>query len=181
MRTIVFTAAAALAASCATAKDATTQQAQTTPPPPCQSEIYHAIDFWLGEWEVFGPKDAKAGDNSITRQEYGCLLLEKWVNTGGQTGQSYNFYDLTTDKWRQIWVSAGAVIDYSGGLNENGAMVLEGTIGYPNGLKAPFKGTWTLNEDGTVTQYFQQYNAKTEEWDDWFTGTYKKKEETAAE
>jgi hypothetical protein len=31
------------------------------------------------------------------------------------------------------------------------------------------------NEDGTVTQHFQQHNAETGEWSDWFIGIYTKK------
>lgn len=55
-------------------------------------------------------------------------------------------------------------------------MVLEGQIAYQQGgVTAPFRGTWTANADGSVTQYFQQYNDKTKAWDDWFTGIYKKK------
>lgn len=175
MRVIFLTAAAALAASCAHAQTAT---AAANPPPPCSAKVFHDFDFWLGEWDVYDPKGNLAGTNSIRREEYGCLLTEHWVNAGGQTGQSYNFVDLATGKWRQVWVSAGATIDYAGGLNDKGAMVLEGTIGYGAGQPgngAKFRGAWTPNKDGAVTQYFQQYDDEKKVWNDWFTGTYKRK------
>ncbi len=149
------------------------------PPPPCQDEIYRQFDFWAGEWEVFAKnaqgQDIKAGENVISIEENGCLLVEHWTNNGGGTGQSYNFIDLATGKWRQIWVSAGSVIDYSGELNNDGAMVLEGEIANRNGTKAPFRGTWTLQEDGSVRQHFQQYDPENDVWSDWFVGIYKKK------
>ena len=44
------------------------------------------------------------------------------------------------------------------------------------GLQAPFTGEWTPNEDGTVTQYFEQYDAETEQWNPWFSGLYTRKE-----
>ena len=168
-----FLAAAAVAAMLTAGTGAQAQETET--PPPCSDEIFRAFDFWIGHWEVFAQNGQKAGENIITAEEYGCLLVERWTNVQGVTGQSYNFVDLATNKWRQVWVSAGATIDYSGGLNEDGAMALKGEIAYPNGTKAPFTGIWTLNEDGSVTQHFQQYNAETEEWADWFIGTYKKK------
>ena len=173
MRTLILTAAAALAASCATAQDAGSQPTQAKAAP-CSSEIFHQFDFWIGEWEVFAQNGAKAGENNISSEEYGCLLVERWTSANGTTGQSYNFVDLATNKWRQVWVSNWGTIDYSGGLNEDGAMVLEGEIAYPNGTTAPFTGTWTLNEDGSVTQLFRQLSAETNEWADWFIGTYKK-------
>ena len=150
-------------------------QNQTPPPPSCETEVYHAFDFWIGDWEVFDQKDQKAGENKISMQEKGCLLLEEWTSAQNTTGQSYNFYDPGMEKWRQIWVSGGATIDYAGGLNDAGAMVLEGEIAYRSGTTEPFKGTWTLQEDGSVRKHFEQYDAGKKEWSDWFIGIYKKK------
>ncbi len=174
MHKLFLTAAAVLAASFGSTLAAQSSDAAAKPPP-CSSELFHQFDFWIGEWEVFGPGGKKAGDNVISVEENGCLLVERWTSAGGGTGQSYNFVDLATGKWRQVWVSAGATIDYVGSLNDGGAMHLAGEIAYPNGNTAPFRGTWTLNEDATVTQYFQQYDAEKEIWNDWFTGIYKKK------
>ena len=181
MKLTIIAALAAFSVSCAHAQStgsAAAAPAQTPPPPPCTDPVFSQFDFWVGEWDVYGPQGKLAGTNSIRKEEYGCLLTEHWVNTGGITGQSYNFVDLETGKWRQVWVSAGATIDYVGGLNDKGAMVLEGTIGYgadKPGNGAKFRGTWTPNEDGTVTQYFQQYDDEKKVWNDWFTGTYKRK------
>ncbi len=167
--------AAAIFALLAGAQSSAQQTETPPPPPPCSDEIFHHFDFWVGEWEVFGLQGKKAGENTITVEEYGCLLVEHWTAASGGTGQSYNFVDHASGKWRQIWVAKGATTDYSGGLNDAGEMVLEGTIGYPNGISAPFRGTWTLQGDGSVRQYFQQYDSAKEKWTDWFTGIYKKK------
>ncbi len=145
---------------------------------PCADPEFDDFDFWVGEWDVYGANGKLAGTNSIVKEEYGCLLVERWKSAGGITGQSYNFVDLATGKWRQVWVSAGATIDYSGGLDDKGAMVLDGVIGYPAGTAgsgAKFRGTWTPHKDGTVTQRFQQYDAAKDQWTDWFTGTYKRR------
>jgi len=178
---LTVTAIAAAAAFPATAQNATPQ---TAAPPPCTEEVYRAFDFWLGNWEVFGV-DAegklgpKAGDNIITNEEGGCVLLEKWTSVSGGTGQSYNFYDPGLKKWRQIWVSSAATIDYAGSLNDKGEMALEGEITYRNGNSAPFKGLWTALPDGAVRQHFEQYNAETKEWAPWFTGVYKRHDSTS--
>ena len=158
------------------ALSATGGSAQEPQTPPCAAEIFRQFDFWAGAWQVFTPDGQKAGENVITIEENGCLLVERWTSASGATGQSYNYVDLAANQWRQIWVSAGATIDYAGGLNEDGAMVLKGEIAYPNGASAPFTGVWSLEEDGAVRQHFQQYNAETEEWADWFIGIYRKRE-----
>lgn len=171
---LALAAAAAVPAACAHAQST----ASAAVPPPCSDEVFRQFDFWLGEWEVYDPAGKLAGVNSITSEERGCLLVERWTGAGGSSGQSYNFVDLESGKWRQVWVSAGATIDYQGGLNEKGEMVLEGTIGYGAGQPgngAKFRGTWTPNRDGSVTQYFQQYDDAKKEWSDWFKGLYKRR------
>ena len=141
---------------------------------------YQQFDFWLGTWTVTGPNGQVAGVNEITAEEQGCLLVERWRGASGSTGQSYNYYNPVTEKWRQVWVSPGALIDYEGGLVAPGVMRLEGTITYPaTGQTAPFTGEWSLNSDGTVTQHFEQFDATEEVWSPWFTGTYSRQSDDA--
>ena len=169
-------AVTAAVASFGLAAPAFSQNQQQTPPPPCQEDVYRDFDFWLGTWDVTTPDGQAAGTNVISVKENGCLLLEEWTSVSGGTGQSYNYYDPGTKKWRQVWVSGFANIDYEGGLDEEGAMVLVGEISNRNGTTAPFRGTWTLQDDGSVEQHFEQYNPETEEWADWFIGIYRKQE-----
>lgn len=155
--------AAFLLGGCATAQQ---------PADPCGDEEYRQFDFWLGTWDVTAADGSLAGLNQITSEERGCLIVERWLSASGQTGQSYNFYDPGTGKWRQIWISAGSVIDYSGGLTDSGSMKLEGEIRYHAGGQFPFTGEWTPLEDGTVRQHFEQFAPETETWEPWFTGIY---------
>ncbi|MEM7100420.1 MAG: hypothetical protein AAF541_19285 [Pseudomonadota bacterium] len=140
---------------------------------PCDSDKFLQWDFWLGEWSVASLAGAPQGTNKITKVENGCLILEQWTSVQGGTGQSYNYYNPATDRWQQLWVSPGAIIDYQGGLTEAGAMSLEGKITYhSNGQVARFRGTWTPQSDGTVLQELDQHNAESGEWDVWFQGVY---------
>jgi len=167
-----------LASLLATAASAAAQE--TAPPDPCGGEAFKQFDFWLGAWDVTTPDGTLAGENLITSEENGCLVLERWRSTGGGTGQSYNYFNPATEKWRQVWISQGGMIDYEGGLTETGSMKLEGTITYVGtGQQAPFTGEWTPNEDGTVTQYFEQYDAESDTWNPRFTGLYTRKEPEA--
>jgi hypothetical protein len=172
MRSILL----ALLLSAATAA-AAQSQAPPDPAEACTDLLFRQFDFWIGDWDVFAPTGNKAGENSIRSEEYGCLLVERWTSANGTTGQSYNYVDRATGKWRQIWVAYGSTIDYSGGLNDKGQMVLEGTIAYAGGKTAPFRGTWTPNANGTVTQHFEQYDETKKAWGDWFVGTYKRQTE----
>ncbi|MEO1038548.1 MAG: hypothetical protein AAFX09_03305 [Pseudomonadota bacterium] len=141
---------------------------------PCDAvEALQAFNFWVGEWNVYDGDGVYQGHNRISKTDGGCLIREEWTSANGNTGFSMNFRDHALDAWRQIWVSPGLQLDYSGGLNEAGEMVLEGEVVYPaQGLTAPFRGVWTPLEDGRVRQHFTQANAETGAWEDWFIGYY---------
>jgi len=156
--------------------------AQQTPPPnPCATDDnFRSFDFWVGEWEVTPwAGGAIAGHNNIQVIENGCAVMENWTNSQGGTGRSINYYNPITEKWRQIWVSTGYSIDIEGGIKD-GAMALEGEIHYyGNKTNLPMRAKWTPQEDGTVRQFFEQWNPQTETWDVWFDGKYTRQKAVA--
>ena len=141
---------------------------------PCETgEEFRGFDFWIGDWDVHLPDGTFAGNNVVTREEQGCLIVERWTGASGGTGMSVNFLDKASNEWVQVWNSAnGAQIQIRGGLTDDG-MALEGTIHYVgNGTTAPLKGLWTPLPDGRVRQYFEQSNDGGETWVPWFEGFY---------
>jgi hypothetical protein len=143
--------------------------------PYCESNSgFDQFDFWVGEWNVSGTiNGTPAGTNSIFKAASGCFLYENWTSTTGGVGKSINYYNPITDKWRQVWISAvGYAIDIEGGIVD-GSMTLIGSIYYyGTGQTTGFRGTWTPNEDGSVRQFFEQYDSEKAEWNIWFDGTY---------
>lgn len=141
---------------------------------PCETDArFREFDFWVGEWDVRDGQGKLQGENSITRQEKGCVLVERWQGVQGSTGMSINYLDRTTDEWVQIWHAAGGYqIDIRGGLTDDG-MLLRGTIHYiGSGQTAPFRGLWTPLADGRVRQFFEQSNDDGATWVPWFEGFY---------
>ena len=68
---------------------------------PCSSPVYRQFDFWIGEWEAFGPKGKKAGDSKISAILDSCIILEEWTSTAANNGvryagKSFNTYNATT-------------------------------------------------------------------------------------
>lgn len=165
---------ALLFASAALAQDAP-QMSKTF----CEdNEGFGQWDFWVGEWNVYGndEKRALAGTNSVEKHYANCLITETWVDVNGNGGFSINYYNPVRNQWRQVWVSNGYSIDYTGGLNDEGQMVLEGEIdNYQPNSSTPFRGIWTPQENGDVIQRFEAYDAATDKWNVWFEGLYVKK------
>ncbi|WP_323762106.1 hypothetical protein [Maricaulis sp.] len=157
-------------------------QTPTSPPDACVGAPWDAFDFWVGEWNVYAPANGDTpgpylGHNRIERINGGCLITEHWVGASGNAGDSINVHDPLIGAWRQVWMSNGWYIDYTGGLDEAGAMVLTGeAYTVPTQTRAPLRGTWTPNEDGTVTQQFDQGDAEGN-WQTVFVGVYVPKDD----
>ncbi|MEM1261621.1 MAG: hypothetical protein AAGH76_04455 [Pseudomonadota bacterium] len=146
---------------------------------PCDTDEFRQFSFWAGDWEVSMADGTVVGHNSIHPEADGCALVERWRSVRGNTGTSLNYYDLAQSRWVQVWTGAGGTqIDIRGGLRA-GSMVLVGTLtSVADGKTVPFRGTWTLLDDGRVRQFFEQSNDAGETWVPWFEGFYKRQQES---
>src|SRR4051794_18182963 len=119
---------------------------------PCVSPPYRQFDFWVGDWEVQDPQGHVVGKNLVTTEQEGCLLVEHWTSaTGGQTGTSFNYYDVRDKKWHQLYIdnsgNAGAFPALTGEL-QNSKMVL-----LTDENSSPFsRWTWYVLSPGKVRQ-----------------------------
>jgi len=96
---------------------------------PCMyDDKFKEFDFWVGSWDV-RPRQAPLNPparSDITKSNEGCVVHEQWHGLGN-SGESYNIYDRTRQKWYQYWVdNFGGLHEYSGVYRDN-AMRYEGT------------------------------------------------------
>ena len=133
------------------------------------------FDFWLGEWEVFGPDGALGGHSRIESVAGGHALLENWSDADGTSGKSLNIYNPDKKLWQQFWVGATSpVLELSGGL-QGGSMVLSGTRTSVHGGTVTDRITWTPRADGSVRQLWETSKDDGKTWQVNFDGIYKPK------
>ncbi len=126
----------------------------TPPPPPqthpCREPVYHALDFWVGDWVVTSGGHI-AGTNHVESTLDGCAITEYYIGVYDVPGRSISMYDAATQRWTQRYVTArGRISDYSGGVLPDGSVQLVATI---NGARV--RMTFTLLPDRTVRQRFE--------------------------
>jgi len=100
----------------------TNAQSQKTP---CNTNpSYRQLDFWIGEWDVYGLNGKKAGDSKIEMILDSCIILENYKTANGNySGKSFNTYNVTTKQWQQTWVdNVGGTLEYLEGRYENNQM-----------------------------------------------------------
>lgn len=144
----------------------------------CMTPPYHDFDFWIGSWDVYGAGGGPAGHNDVTVEQDGCLLVEHWTTTpGGQTGSSFNYYDVRDKKWRQLYIdnsgNAGAFPALTGELT-NGKMVMLTTD--TNNTQS--RWTWYVMEPGKVKQMAEVSRDHGATWQITWNSVYAKHDST---
>ena len=141
---------------------------------PCTSAEYRQFDFWAGDWDVQSPNGQPAGHNLVTIEQSGCLLIEHWTSAmGGQTGTSFNYYDIRDKKWHQLYLdnsgNAGAFPAMVGNLKD-GKMVL---LTDPK-VSPVFRWTWYVLAPGKVRQMAEQSTDGQKTWSIGWDSVYAK-------
>jgi len=118
----------------------------------CEAPEHHALDFWLGEWEVRSGDEVVA-QSRIERSAEACAIAEHYRQKDGYTGTSHSFYDGTLHKWRQTWIdSTGSVGEFTAEPRP-GEMPFVGETHRPDGRRILRRMTLGLQRDGSVRQH----------------------------
>ncbi|MGI9530479.1 hypothetical protein [Lutimonas sp.] len=144
----------------------------------CCTEHHAQFDFWLGEWVVKNDQGQRVGENSISKIEDNCIMLEKWKGAKGTTGTSHNYYDSSDQTWNQLWIdNSGKVLKLKGGL-QGDSMVMKGDV-IKGGKGDLFYNqiSWIPESDGTVLQLWEIFDSKGQLLQTVFKGYYFKRDE----
>lgn len=146
-------------------------------PPPCEDiEGFHALDFWVGSWEVY-VGDRRVGSNRIEKILNGCAIQESWSSADGGVGRSLFYYQHLTDTWKQVWVTGRATL--TAGVKEKTMVArsaaevrFEGLVPVPGGDPVLDRTTLTRLPDGTVRQVIE-VDLPDEGWRTMFDAVYR--------
>jgi hypothetical protein len=144
-------------------------------PAACQAAEHRQFDFWIGRWEVRNPGGAVVGTNVIESIHGGCVLRESWSGRSGSEGNSYNIYYAPGGRWHQTWVdNTGTLLLLDGGLDDAGAMVLEGEMAGRDGRPARHRIAWTPLGPDRIRQLWVVSRDGGENWETLFDGDYRR-------
>jgi hypothetical protein len=135
---------------------------------------YRQFDFWVGDWEVFGPSGRRLGTNKVVLLQDGCIVEENWASARGGTGQSFNFYNPVTKRWHQSYMDSGGENWMMDGEYKDGALRYEGFIYSPNS-KVRVRMTFTNLGPDKVRQTAETSADDGGTWTPVWDGTYVRK------
>lgn len=138
---------------------------------PCSQPMFRQFDFWIGEWEAFGPKGAKAGDSKISVLLDSCVILEEWTSANAQkgliySGKSFNSYNAATKQWQQTWTdNTGNTIEFLRGEASDGNIVFYADkVIDPQGKTFMRRLTFTKISEDKVRQFGERSNDGGNTW-----------------
>jgi len=117
------------------------------PPQACSGDNHSALDFWIGEWDVYrNGQETVVARSTIEKLYEGCAIRENWMPHSGKRGGSLSGYDPATGRWHQTWIgSSPGVVRFEGGPID-GKMVLTGW----------WAGSGPNSEDGLTRMTYSQ-------------------------
>ena len=134
------------------------------PAPHCTAPEYHALDFWLGDWDTYnpdgsGPSQARNHVSSILE---GCVVHEVYDQYDGHRGESFSMYDITRGLWHQTWVTNRGELLVLEGRFDAGVLTLVGSNLDAHGKPETIKGIWKAQGKGVrETAYISRDGGKT--------------------
>jgi len=142
---------------------------------PCLAPEFRQFDFWLGDWKVSDPTGTYAGDNLVTSEQDGCLLVEHWKSSSGaETGTSFNYFDVRDKKWHQLYIdnsgNAGAFPAMAGELKDGKMTLLTAATDAPLS-----RWTWYSLDSNRVRQMAEQSTDGGKTWSITWDSVYVKK------
>jgi hypothetical protein len=141
---------------------------------------YRALDFWVGEWDVYAPQHVKVGESSVQLILGDCVVFENWTALGGSQGKSFNKYNTQTKKWEQYWVDdQGHTTFYSGDSGDNQVRYAADSVG-PNGAPLLRHLTFTKLEADKVEQKEDVSSDNGKTWSVGYDFIYVRKNSTAS-
>jgi hypothetical protein len=153
-------------------------QANSVAASACDEPPYHALDFWVGEWDVFDSGDSsKAGESSISKILKGCAIEVNWVGTEGEHVRELFYYDKPQREWIQVWVGdAGAtkqrqLLDQA----ENGTVRFQGKVAHVDGRSHLDRSTVTPLPGHRIHQVIELSRDQGNSWQTVFDAEYRRR------
>ena len=145
-------------------------------------EAAHAIDFWIGDWDVADGEGATQGTNRIRSILDGCAIIEEWTGASGFKGRSLFYFDSWLSQWRQVWITA--VPQRPGSFKEkrmierltDGGVRFQGEIMVSPEHYVLDRTTLRPLPDGRVHQHIEWSNDDGKNWQTSFEGYYSRRD-----
>ena len=110
----------------------------------CNAPQYRQFDFWLGSWKAYDDdgKGAYVARDDITSILDGCVVLERYRQKDGLSGNGTTIYDASRGLWHQTWVTNSGQLLILEGKLEDGVLTMSGDNLGKDGKRVWYRVSW---------------------------------------
>jgi hypothetical protein len=134
-----------------------------------------AMDFWLGEWDVFVAPHERAGFDRVEKVVAGGAIVESWTDADGSEGKGFFYFQPATGTWKQVWVQPGGYVKEKLSAPVENGLRFTGKVMLPDGREFPDRTTLTKNPDGSVHQVIEHSKDGGATWTVSFDAVYERR------
>lgn len=115
-----------------------------------------AFNFLVGNWFVKDVAGRAVGTESVTKDDGGCTLIEKWRGvTARDVGLAVITYQPAQKLWhRDALLRSASLLEFDG-RTTGGSMFMTAKQYSESGLTRVHRITWTPNTDGSIRELWQ--------------------------
>ena len=143
----------------------------------CNEPAYHALDFWVGEWDVYDSQDGtRAGHSVLEKILNGCAIEVNWIGVEGEHVKELFYYDKPKQQWVQVWVGDGGATKQRRLLERlhDGSVRFQGEVAQMNGGSHLDRSTVTSLPNGRVHQVIEISRDGGKSWQPSFDAEYRR-------
>ena len=100
------------------------------------------------------------------------MIFESWKSAGGGVGESINYFEPVSRRWKQAWVDGSGNVIEMEGIFIDGALRYEGTELHRDGQIVLHKTTLTPLPGGRVQQFIENSKDEGLSWQTVYDLTY---------
>lgn len=140
---------------------------------PCIDPLYHQFDFWVGKWDVYGPKGRKIAQ-SLIEPVYGCGIRENWMPLNGENGGSLSVYVPGQKRWEQFYFDTSGERAYLQGGWTGERMVLNRVWDSDQKGRPLNRMSYEIRPNGDVRQFGESSTDQGRTWSVTFDLLYRR-------
>lgn len=118
--------------------------------PGCSAPEYRQLDFWLGHWKALdnGGRGPDVARDEITTTLDGCVVLERYRQNDGLSGNGVTIYDASRKLWHQTWVTNSGQLLIIEGRFQGNVLTMSGDNLGKDGKRIWYRVTWKPEPGG---------------------------------